>query len=73
MNAAKHVVNKDYYPADGATCDACGEQLMPHESVYVLAYCSTPWKDEGDEDNDWPCYRWHVGCDEGSLAADGAL
>lgn len=61
-------VGRDMFTA--APCDACKQPLRSGDRVYYLTHLATPWKAEDDEDQEYSGYTWHVGCDEGSLAAD---
>jgi hypothetical protein len=67
--AMRFTVDKDLHVGPRSVCDACAQPLKGGERVYMLMHLATPWKAEDDEDNDWSGYTWHVGCDEGSLAA----
>ena len=68
------VVGKNLFPTRGGSrCDACREPLVKGQRVYVLTHLASPWKAEDDEYQDYGNYTWHVDCDQGSLAADGAV
>jgi hypothetical protein len=67
-SATIFTVGKDLLTS--GACDACREPLKQGDRVFWLGHVATPWKAEDDEDKEWSGYTWHVGCDEGSLAAD---
>ena len=56
----------------GVVCDACRQPVDDGEEVYSIIYNTKPWLAEDDDDNCYGIHLWHMGCDKGSLAADGA-
>lgn len=72
MNAETYTVGEDFVLCSTSKpCDACEQPLKTGERVYYLSHLATPWKAEDDEYNSWAGYVWHIGCDDGSLAAEG--
>lgn len=71
--ATRFTIGKDLLPGPNGRCDACQKFLNHGERVYYLAHLATPWMAEDDENNSWSGHVWHIDCDEGSLAADGAV
>jgi hypothetical protein len=58
--------------AGGSPCPACKKPFVDGQRVYMLCHLGTPWLAEDSEDHEWAGYTWHVECDQGSLAANGA-